>query len=118
MLLFGSLVALLLGARSTPTLDLTMPWQPRFRHLWHPRRGPQRKEPPYLFQVSQWSRMPQSFLTLVILKLGAEERVTSGPTRTRFRAKRLRAVKLFRRRLARVPKLAEFSMSQLPKLGQ
>ena len=76
------------------------------------------KEPPCLFQASQWSRMSQTFLRLVILKLGTEERLASGPARTRFRAKRLRAIELFRRRFGRIPELHEFSMRQLPRLGQ
>ena len=62
--------------------------------------------------------MSEQSLTLAILILATEERLASGPARTRFRAKRLRAVEVFRRRFTRVPKLKEFSMGQLPRLGQ
>jgi len=107
--------------RSAPhnsTLDLTMSWRPRFHHLRHPRRGPRVKQPRYLFHASHWSSMSEISLILAIVKLATEERLAVGPARARFRAKRLRAVQLFRGRFARVPALKEFSMRQLPRLGE
>jgi hypothetical protein len=62
--------------------------------------------------------MSEISLTLAILKLATEERLAVGPARARFRAKRLRAVQLFSRRFTRVPTLGEFSMRQLPRLGE
>jgi hypothetical protein len=76
------------------------------------------KEPRNLFQASQWHRLSDIFLSLAIRNLGIEERLSVGPTRTRFRAKRLRAVEVYRRRFTRIPKLDEFSARQLPRLGQ
>jgi hypothetical protein len=95
-----------------------MSWQPRFHRLRHPRKRPRAKEPRLLFHASRWANLPDIFLGLAILKLGTEERLAVGPARARYRAKRLRAVELYRRRFSRVPKLVEYSMRQLPRLGQ
>jgi hypothetical protein len=76
------------------------------------------KEPRLLLHASRWRSLPDIFLGLAILKLATEERLAVGPARTRYRAKRLEAVELYRRRFSRVPKLMEYSMRQLPRLGQ
>ncbi len=95
-----------------------MDWRPRFHYLRHPRPSRRVKEPRCLYQASKWPTMPELFLRLAILKLGTEEQLASGAVRTRFRAKRLRAVDVFRRRFTRMPKLQEFSMRSLPRLGE
>lgn len=61
--------------------------------------------------------MPEADLILAILKLGTEERLAVGPARSRFRAKRLRAVTLFRHRFTRVPGLEAFLVKRLPRLS-
>jgi hypothetical protein len=76
------------------------------------------KQPRNYFQSSQWSIMSQLYLALAIRKLAIEEQLALGPARARFRAKRLRAVELFRRRFGEVPALKTYSMRQLPRLGQ
>jgi hypothetical protein len=58
--------------------------------------------------------MTQLFLALAIRKLAREERFSIGPARARFRAKRLRAVEVFRRRFGEVPALKDYSKHHLP----
>jgi hypothetical protein len=95
-----------------------MSWRSRFHDLRHPRKRPRAKKPRHLFNFSRWSTCPDTFLMLAILNLGTEERLAVGPARTRYRAKRLQAIELYRRRFARVPKIDAFSMHPLPRLFQ
>jgi hypothetical protein len=95
-----------------------MSWHPRFHHLKHPKPGPRVKQPRQYFRESQWSDMPKVFLALAIRKLATEEQLALGPARARFRAKRLRAVELFRRRFGETPSLNDYSVRQLPRLGR
>ena len=91
-----------------------MPWRPRFHDLKHPRPRPPVKQPRGYFHASQWPTMSQLFLALAIRKLATEERLAVGPARARFRAKRLRAVEVFRRRFGEAPALKGYAMRQLP----
>jgi hypothetical protein len=50
------------------------------------------------FHVTDWKRMPYPYLAVAIRKLATEEHLARGPARTRYRAKRLRAVEVFRAR--------------------
>jgi hypothetical protein len=109
---------LLQTGSSTASLDLDMSWQPRFHHLKHPRRRPSVNQPRHYFKASQWSSMSELFLGLAIRKLATEEQLAVGPARARYRAKRLRAVEVFRRRFGEAPALKTYAMRQLPRLGQ
>src|SRR5436190_9922248 len=103
----------------TRTLDLTMSWRSRFHDLrYPPKQRPRFRVPRLLFHASRWPSLSYIYLGLAISKLGTEERLALGPARTRYRTKRLRAVELYRRRFSRVPKLDEFSVRPLPRLGE
>jgi hypothetical protein len=94
-----------------------MSWRPRFHELKHPRRlRVRRKEPRDYFKASQWPTMPEIYLTIAVTKLALEERLASGPARARYRAKRLRAIEVFRGRFRRVPKIGDFAEQRLPRL--
>jgi len=95
-----------------------MSWRQRFHHLEHPRPRPHLKEPRRYFQVSQWAQMPKVFLVIAISKLATEERLSVGPARARFRAKRLRAVEVFRGRFGESPAVKDYAARQLPRLGR
>ena len=102
----------------TRTLDLTMSWQPRFHNLRHPRKRPRPK--------GAASSVPRKPVGQPLRHLSGprdpEARNRRAPCRGSsthpYRAKRLRAVELYRRRFSRVPKLKEYSMRQLPRLGE
>jgi hypothetical protein len=76
------------------------------------------KQPRRYFQVSQWAQMPKVFLVVAISKLATEERLSLGPARARFRAKRLRAVEVFQRRFGESPAVKDYAVRQLPRLGK
>ena len=97
---------------------LTMSWRPTFHHLKHPKRGPGIKEPRDYFNATRWPTMPKVFLAVAVSKLATEERLASGPARARYRAKRLRAVEVFRSRFGRVPISDDYAARQLPRLGR
>ena len=102
--------------RSTRSLDLAqaMSWRSRFHHLKHPKRRPRMKEPRALDLVSRWPRLSKIFLNLAIRKLGTEEFLATGPTRARFRTKRLKAVALFRQRFGDPPWLKDYAGRRSP----
>jgi len=62
--------------------------------------------------------MSKVFLGIVIRRLATDEQLAFGPARARFRAKRLRAVEIFRRRFGEVPALKTYGVRQFPRLGQ
>jgi hypothetical protein len=94
-----------------------MSWRPSFHELKHPRKlRPRRKEPRDYFKESQWPTMPEVFLIVAVTKLALEERLASGPARVRYRAKRLRAIEVFRGRFQRIPKIRDFAEQRLPRL--
>lgn len=76
---------------------------PPFRRFRRLRSRPRRTEPPDLFHASRWERLPDVLLSVAILKLGTKEQLASGPARVRYRARRLRAVAVYRHRFDRVP---------------
>ena len=53
-------------------------------------------------------------LALAIRRLAREERNYSGPAVARFRAKRLRAVEVFRRRFGEAPMLKHYAKRHVP----
>ena len=91
-----------------------MSWRPRFHHLKHPKRGPRLKQPREYFLASRWPTFPEIFLNLAIRKLSTEEQLATGPTRARFRSKRIRAVALFRQRFGERPWLKDYARRHLP----
>jgi hypothetical protein len=91
-----------------------VPWRPRFHHLKHPKRRPRLKQPRQYFLASQWPSMPRVFLGIAISKLATEEHLAQGPARTRFRAKRLRAVDVFRQRFGDGPVVQTYAARRLP----
>jgi hypothetical protein len=95
-----------------------MSWRPPFHHLKHPRRRLRVKEARDYFKASHWPTMPKVFLAIAVSKLATEEKLASGPARTRYRAKRLRAVEVFRSRFGRVPLAADYAERRLPRLGR
>jgi hypothetical protein len=95
-----------------------MSWRPPFHHLKHPKRRARIKEPRDYFKASQWPTMPKPFLAVAVSKLATEEQLASGPARARYRAMRLRAVEIFRRRFGRVPISDDYAARRLPRLGQ
>ena len=103
--------------RSTRSLDLTektMSWRPRFHHLKHPKRRPRMKQPRDYFRVSRWPTFSKIFLNLAIRKLSVEEYLAKGPSRTRYRAKRLRAVALYRDKFGEPGWLKDYSRRITP----
>jgi hypothetical protein len=106
------------GAPHNSTLGLIMSWRPRFHELKHPPRlRPRRKERRDYFKASRWPTMPEIPLIIAVTKLALEERLAVGPARVRYRAKRLRAIAVFRGRFTRVPKIDDFAEQPLPRLG-
>ena len=95
-----------------------MSWRPPFHHLKHPRLRRRIKEPRNYFRASQWPTMPKAFLAVAVSKLATEEQLASGPVRVRYRAKRLRAVEIFRSRFGRVPISEGYAAQRLPRLGR
>jgi hypothetical protein len=95
-----------------------MSWRAPFHHLEHPRRRQRVKEPRDYFRASRWPTMPKVFLAVAVSKLATEERLASGPARTRYRAKRLRAVEVFRSRFGRIPISDDYAAQQLPRLSR
>jgi hypothetical protein len=94
-----------------------MSWQSEFHGLRHPPRLRRRlKEPRNYFQSSRWHSMPEVYLTIAVSKLAIEERLAFGPARVRYRAKRLRAIEVFRSRFKRIPKIRDFTELRLPRL--
>lgn len=94
-----------------------MSWRPPFHHLKHPKRRARIKEPRDYFKASAWLTMPKVFLAVAVSKLATEEKLASGPARARYRAKRLRAVEIFRSRFGRVPISDDYAAPRLPRLG-
>jgi hypothetical protein len=95
-----------------------MSWRPRFHELKHPPRlQPRHKERRDYFKASHWTTMPEIPLIIAVTKLALEERLAVGPARVRHRAKRLRAIAVFRSRFRRVPKIGDFAEHPLPRLG-
>jgi len=95
-----------------------MSWRPRFHHLKHSKLRPRLKQLRHYFLVSQWAQMPKVYLIVAISKLATEERLSVGPARARFRAKRLRAIELFRRRFGESTAVEGNAARQLPRLGK
>ena len=95
-----------------------MSWRSSFHHLKHSKRRARIKEPRDYFKASQWPTMPKVFLAVAVSKLATEERLASGPSRARYRAKRLRAVEVFRNRFGRAPLSEDYAASRLPRLGR
>ena len=95
-----------------------MSWRLRFHHLEHPKPRARLKQPRRYFHASQWAEMPKVYLVVAISKLATEERLSVGPARARFRAKRLRAVELFRKRFGESPAVTDNAVRQLPRLGK
>jgi hypothetical protein len=62
--------------------------------------------------------MSQVMLALAIRKLAREEIKHIGPARARLRAKRLRAVDVFRSRFGEVPALKRYSQRRAPSGAQ
>jgi|SRR4051812_27310920 hypothetical protein len=94
-----------------------MAWRSRFHHLKHPKRLRRRiREPRDYFRASQWGSMSKVFLGLAIRKLATEEELAIGPSRARYRDKRLRAVEVFRRRFGEVPALKRLGIRSIPRL--
>lgn len=91
-----------------------MSWRGQFHHLRYPRRKPRVKEPPNYFLSSQWHKFPKHLLVVAISKLGTEEHLSKGPSRVRFRKKRLRAVAAFRERFGDNPMVRDYSQRLLP----
>ena len=91
-----------------------MDWRSRVHQLRHPKPRPRVKQPRQYFYASQWPRFPKLYLVLAIRKLAREERFANGPAKARFRAKRLRAVEVFRRRFGEVPALERYGRRQTP----
>ena len=73
-----------------------------------------RRKPFRYFAASEWPRMSQIMLALAIRKLAREELTQLGPARARLRAKRLRAVAVFRRRFGEVPALKRYGQWRTP----
>jgi hypothetical protein len=88
-----------------------MSWRPRFHYLKHPKQRQRVKEPRDYFKASQWPTMPEVFLAIAVSKL-----VTEEPARARYRAKRLQAVAIFRRRFGRAPLSETYAAPRLPRL--
>jgi hypothetical protein len=91
-----------------------MSWRPRFHYLKHPKRRPGIKQPREYFHASHWPKFAKLFLNLAIRKLSTEEYLATGPKRARFRAKRLRAVALFRQRFGEPPWLKDYAERRPP----
>lgn len=89
------------------TLDLPMP---------RPSKPVSRfsRKPFRYAMASGWPNMSQIMLGLAIRKLARDERKHIGPTRARFRAKRLRAVEVFRSRFGEVPALKRYGQRHAP----
>jgi len=100
------------------TLGLIMSWRPPFHHLKHPKPRPRIKEPRDYFKASHWPTMPKAFLAVAVSRLATEEQLASGPVRARYRAKRLRAVEIFRSRFGRAPISDDYASRRLPRLGR
>jgi hypothetical protein len=102
--------------RSTRSLDLTeMPW-----HIQDVLNIMQRRIKPVkmghweYFHVTEWKRMPYPHLAVAIRKIATEEYLATGPTRARYRAKRLRAVEVFRSRFGEKSAIEGYSERRLP----
>jgi hypothetical protein len=63
-----------------------------------------------------WKKFEKTFLLLAISKLATEERLTSGPARTMFRRKRMRAVEIFRSRFGKNMLVERDAPSRLPRI--
>jgi hypothetical protein len=93
-----------------------MSWRPRFHYLKHPKRRQRVKEPRDYFKASQWPTMAEVFLAIAVSKLVTEEQLAHGPARARYRAKRLQAVAIFRKRFGRAPLSEKYAAPRLPRL--
>ena len=70
---------------------------------------------PFRYAVAnEWTSMSQIMLALAIRRLAREELQHIGPARARFRAKRLRAVEVFRSRFGEVPALRRYAQRHAP----
>ena len=95
-----------------------MSWRSRFHRLKHPKRGPRVKEPVDYFCVSRWVKFSHLFLNLAIRNLSIEEYLAVGPARARYRAKRLRAVALYRQRFGEPSWLKQYGERASPGFGR
>jgi hypothetical protein len=80
----------------------------------YPRRRSRIKYPPNILLASQWQRISKVFLVVAVSKLATEERLSFGPERARFRAKRLRAVLIFENRFGKSQAILDHSARRLP----
>jgi hypothetical protein len=83
--------------------------QARFPHKPFRRRLERR-----YFLVSQWPKLHPILLGLAIKKIARIENASSGPVRARFRAKRLRAVSLFKAKFGSPPIVEEYQKWHAP----
>lgn len=91
----------------TRTLDLTM-----LRRL---KPIPKISRKPFRYAVATaWTTMSQIMLALAIRRLAREETRQMGPARARLRAKRLRAVEVFRSRFGEAPALKRYAQRHPP----
>ena len=95
-----------------------MSWRPKFHDLKHPKRRPPVKEPIDYFRASHWPKFPSLYLNLAIRNLSIEEFLAIGPARARYRAKRLRAVALYRQRFGEPSWLKQYSERTCPGFGR
>ena len=72
------------------------------------------RKPFRYFSAREWPSMSQIMLALAIRKLAREELRQIGPARALLRAKRLRAVEVFRRRFGEVPALKRYGQRRVP----
>src|SRR5258706_5393379 len=91
-------------------------WQTQFHHLNHHKARPRWYEPRDYFRTVDWPKFEKTFLILAISKLATEERLTSGPVRTMYRRKRVRAVAVFRSRFGTNTLVERDSAARLPRL--